>query len=75
MTKATQAKMDYIARYEAENYDRVLIRLPKGTKDRITALGATVNGFTRRAVLDRLQVLEADQAVQGVQDETQPNRD
>ena len=54
MTKATMAKMQYIQEYETANYDRVLIRFPKGTKDRIIATGATVNGFTVRAVLQAL---------------------
>lgn len=54
MTKATIAKMQYIQEYETNNYDRVLVRFPKGTKDRITATGATVNGFTVRAVLQAL---------------------
>lgn len=52
--KASQKKMDYIANYEADNYDRVLVRLPKGTKARIQATGATVNGFISGATLDRL---------------------
>ena len=54
MAKATAAKMQYIAGYESENYDKVLIRFPRGVKDRIKATGATVNGFTVRAVLQAL---------------------
>ena len=54
MTKASQKKMEYIANYEADNYDKVLTRLPKGTKARIQATGATVNGFISEATLDRL---------------------
>jgi len=52
--KASQKKMEYISNYEADNYDRVLVRLPKGTKARIQATGATVNGFISGATLDRL---------------------
>lgn len=52
--KATQAHMKATAKWEAANYDKVLIRFPRGTKDRITATGATVNGFTVSAVIDRL---------------------
>ena len=59
MTKATAAKMQYIADYEAEKYDKVLIRFPRGTKDRITATGATVNGFTVAAVLRALDSTQA----------------
>lgn len=54
MTKASQKKMEYIANYEADNYDKILTRLPKGTKARIQATGATVNGFISSATLDRL---------------------
>ena len=34
-----------------ENYDRVSITLPKGTKERIKARGETVNGYITRLVL------------------------
>lgn len=54
MTKASAAKMQYIANYEAANYDKVLVRLPHGTKDRIQATGDSVNGFIVRAVLSAL---------------------
>lgn len=59
MTKATAAKMQYIADYEAEKYDKVLIRFPRGTKERIQATGATVNGFTVAAVLGALDSTQA----------------
>ena len=38
-----------------ENYDRVSITLPKGTKERIKAKGETVNGYIVRLVLDDLE--------------------
>lgn len=38
-----------------ENYDRVSITLPKGTKERIKAKGETVNGYIVRIVLDDLE--------------------
>lgn len=50
MTKASKRKMEYIANYEAENYDKVLIRLPKGTKTRVQATGESINGFINRLV-------------------------
>ena len=34
--KATEAHMRATAKYEKENYDKVLIRFPKGTKDSVT---------------------------------------
>ena len=56
--KATKAHMEATKRYEKENYDKVLIRFPKGTKDRIKDLGESVNGFTVKAVLEKLEQLE-----------------
>ena len=37
------------------NYDRVSITLPKGTKERIQAKGESVNGYITRLVLADLQ--------------------
>ena len=38
-----------------ENYDRVSVTLPKGTKERIKVKGETVNGFITRLVLSALE--------------------
>ena len=57
--KASEAHMRATAKYEKENYDKVLIRFPKGTKDRIKDLGESVNGFTVKAVLEKLEQLES----------------
>jgi hypothetical protein len=46
-------------KYIAENYDRVSLTLPKGTKQRITTKGETVNGFINRLVLAELDRLES----------------
>lgn len=43
-----------------QDYDRASVTLPKGTKDRIQALGYTVNGFLNSAVLAELERLEAE---------------
>ena len=56
--KASEAHMRATAKYEEKNYDKVLIRFPKGTKDRIKDLGESVNGFTVKAVLEKLEQLE-----------------
>lgn len=56
--KASEAQMRATAKWEAANYDKVLIRFPKGTKDRITATGSSVNGFTVSVVLEKLSKLE-----------------
>lgn len=37
-----------------ENYDRISITLPKGTKDIIIAKGETVNGYINRLVSEDL---------------------
>lgn len=41
-----------------ENWDTVSCRLPKGTKDRIKALGLTVNGLINDVVLRELETME-----------------
>ena len=41
--------------FNKANYDRVSVMLPKGTKDRITATGASVNGFIKEATLQALE--------------------
>lgn len=56
--KVTEAQARATAKYEAANYDKVLIRFPKGIKDRIKATGESLNGFTVRVVLDRLNQIE-----------------
>ena len=63
-----------------KNWDTVSCRLPKGTKDRIKALGLTVNGVINDSVLSfleqaenerntELERLEAQEVQQTVQDE------
>ena len=37
-----------------ENYDRISITLPKGTKERIKSKGESINGYITRIVLDDL---------------------
>lgn len=44
-----------------ENYDRVSITLPKGTKERIKAKGETVNGYITRLVMSDLDGTEPEQ--------------
>ena len=41
-----------------ENYDRISVMLPKGTKDRIQAQGLPINGFVNQLVLEKLDELE-----------------
>ena len=56
--KVSEAHMRATAKWEAANYDKGLIRFPKGTKARIAALGATFNGYVVQATLDRLEADE-----------------
>ena len=57
-----------------ENYDRVSITLPKGTKERIKATGESINGFIIRSVLADLDRLEgkAEQTGPAEQAEDKP---
>ena len=57
-----------------ENYDRVSITLPKGTKERIKATGESINGFIIRSVLADLDILEgkAEQTGPAEQEEDKP---
>lgn len=41
-----------------ENYDRISVTLPKGTKDRIKNAGLTVNGYINALVLADLERIE-----------------
>lgn len=41
-----------------ENWDTVSCRLPKGTKERITEKGLSINGFINSLVLEELERLE-----------------
>lgn len=51
----SEAQKKATARYEKENYDKVLTRFPKGTKDKILATGAkSVNSFIIQAVTEKL---------------------
>lgn len=43
-----------------ENYDRISVMLPKGTKERIQAQGLTINGFVNQLVLEKLDELESN---------------
>ena len=43
-----------------DNYDRVSVTLPKGTKDRIKKLGLSINGYINALVLDDLERLERE---------------
>jgi len=64
MVDAKQAKKTLEKQYRRQNeyikntFDRVSVTLPKGTKERITATGESLNGFINRLVAQELQRLE-----------------
>ena len=53
--KASAANIRATTKWEKENYDKVLVRFPKGTKENILNSGAnSVNGFIVEAVQEKL---------------------
>ena len=53
--KVSKAQMKATATYEKKNYDKVLVRFPKGTKDKIVETGSSLNGFIVSAVNEKLE--------------------
>lgn len=51
----SKAQMKATAEYEKRNYDKVLVRFPKGTKEKILETGSSVNGFVNEAVKEKLK--------------------
>ena len=52
----TEAQKKATAKYERANYDKVLTRFPKGTKEKILKTGAqSVNSFIISAVNEKLE--------------------
>ena len=43
--KEREKELSYIAQYQKENYDRITVMSPKGTKEKVKA-GATLNGMS-----------------------------
>lgn len=53
--KVSPAHIRATTKWEKENYDKVLVRFPKGTKDKIINSGAkSINGYIVEAVNDKL---------------------
>lgn len=53
-------KTAYKNKYAAQNYDRISIMLPKGSKDLVKAAataktGGSINGYVNQAINERLQ--------------------
>lgn len=51
----SDAQKKATAKFEKEAYDKVLVRFPRGTKERIQAAGGSVNGFIVKSVLAQLE--------------------
>ena len=71
---ASKAKMKAIAKYEQKAYDKILLRLPKGTGDKIKAAAGesgSVNGFIREAVEAKLNGIATMTAAENAPESTQ----
>ncbi len=59
MAPASKAQQKAVAKYENANYDKILIRMPKGKKDIIKAhadkKGESINGFVNRAIDETIE--------------------
>lgn len=53
--KASKAHIRATSKWEKENYDKVLVRFPKGTKEKIKSKTDSVNGFIVNAVNKELE--------------------
>lgn len=71
----------YKARVKAQNeaakekWDSVSCRLPKGTRERITKLGLTVNGYINELVLADLERLESEAKDNAAEPQKQPQKE
>ena len=54
----SKAQKAATAKYEKENYDKILVRFPKGTKEKIKAKSDSVNGFIVDAVNKELEKVD-----------------
>lgn len=53
--RASKAHMKATEKWEKINYDRILIRFPKGTKEQIVKTGLSINGYVVQAVQKKLK--------------------
>lgn len=51
----SEAQKRATAKYEKENYDKVLVRFSKGTKKRIERQSESINSYIIQAVIERLE--------------------
>lgn len=50
-----KAHQEAVKKYHDKANDNILVRFPKGTKERIMAVGKTVNGYINEAVYEKLE--------------------
>ncbi len=50
----SEARIRAVREYENKNYDRLAVRLPKGTREQIKATGYSFNKFILEAVLEKI---------------------
>ena len=63
----SQAQKNATAKYERENYDKILTRFPKGTKEKILNTGVkSVNSFIIQAVKEKLENSEQTEEKQEI---------
>lgn len=51
----SKAKQAAAKRYQDKACDNILVRFPKGTKERIQITGDTTNGYINKAVMEKLE--------------------
>ena len=56
----TEAQKRATAKYEKKHYEKILVRFPKGTKERILASGSkSINSFILSCVDEKLNQIES----------------
>lgn len=59
MSPASKAQQKAVAKYETENYDKFLIRTPKGKKDKIKGFAdashKSLNGYINEAIDEKME--------------------
>lgn len=64
--ESSEAQRRAVSKHDAEVVDKVTVRLPKGTKERIADTGMTVNAYVIEAVLEKLKRDEAEEAAEAL---------
>lgn len=54
----TEAKRKAIHKYDEKTYDKILVRLPKGSKELIKNTGKSVNGYINDILKSHLEELK-----------------